>query len=181
MPVKSHRIRRILIDLVPTLLIALVLYLGLHIAVEPRIVLGQSMEPTLHNNEYVLLDKFSYWFHGPERGDIVVFHYPLAPSVDYIKRVIGVAGDHVQVDGGNVYVDGARLSERYIAAQPDYTDNRVVPNGYLYVLGDNRDNSSDSHIWGLLPLKDVVGRALIAYWPLSDASFLADPSYPGVH
>ena len=181
MPVKLHRVRSTLIEYGSTILVAILLYFTLHAAVEPRIVLGQSMEPTLHNNEYVLLDKFSYWFHGPERGDIVVFHYPFAPSDDYIKRVIGVAGDHVQVYGGSVHVNGVRLSERYIADTPNYTDDKVVPKGDLYVLGDNRDNSSDSHIWGLLPLKDVVGRALVAYWPISDASLLQRPSYPNVH
>ena len=128
----------------------------------------------------MLLDKISYWFHGPERGDIIVFHYPYAPNDDYIKRVIGVPGDHVQVHDEAVFVNGRRLTEHYIAAPPDYVDDKVVPKGYLYVLGDNRDNSSDSHEWGLLPLKDVIGRAVFSYWPLSEASFLQRPSYPSV-
>ena len=173
--------RRSIVEWITTISITVLLYLGAHAAVEPRIVLGQSMEPTLHTNEYVLLDKVSYHFHAPERGDIVVFKYPYAPSEDYIKRVIGLPGDHVVVQNGHVYVNGHALSERYIANAPDYTDNKVVPKNYLYVLGDNRDNSSDSHEWGLLPQSDLIGRAIVAYWPLSEMSLLARPGYPGVN
>jgi len=170
--------RRTVVEWISTICLAALLYLGVHAAIEPRIVLGQSMEPTLHTNEYVLLDKLSYFFHDPERGDIVVFKYPYAASEDYIKRVIGVPGDHVLVKGGRVYVNGTALTEHYIANAPDYVDDRVVPKGSLYVLGDNRDNSNDSHAWGLLPRSDVIGRAFIAYWPLPDFSLLQQPSYP---
>ncbi len=174
-------LRRTTIDIVATILFTVIVYLGVHAAVEPRIVLGQSMEPTLHTNEYVMLDKVSYLFRAPERGDIIVFHYPYAPKDDYIKRVIGLPGDHVQVYGGHVYINGHMLVEPYIADAPDYTDDKVVPKGFLYVLGDNRDNSSDSHEWGLLPRANVVGRAMFSYWPLSELSFFHQPSYPGVH
>jgi signal peptidase I len=168
------------VEWVSTIAITVLLYLALHAAVEPRIVLGQSMEPTLHTGEYVLLDKLSYHFHQPERGDIVVFKYPYAPNDDYIKRVIGLPGDHVVVQDGHVYVNGHQLVERYIANAPNYTDDKVVPKGDLYVLGDDRDNSSDSHIWGLLPQRDLIGRALFVYWPLPDLSWLPRPSFPGV-
>jgi signal peptidase I len=172
--------RKSIVAWVSTIAIPALLYTGLHAAVEPRIVLGQSMEPTLHTNEYVLLDKLSYRFHQPVRGDIVVFKYPYAPSEDYIKRVIGLPGDHVIVQDGHVYVNGRELSERYIADAPNYTDDKVVPRGYLYVLGDNRDNSSDSHAWGLLPEQDLVGRAMFAYWPLPDLSWFQRPAYTGI-
>lgn len=181
----SPALRRNLIDLLKTVLVAAVLFFGIRATVVPRIVLGQSMEPTLHNNEWVLLERVSYWFHGPERGDIVVFQAPLTPSEDYIKRVIGVPGDHVVVQDGNVSVNGHRLTEKYIAAPPDYAGCQycdvVVPNGELYVLGDNRDNSNDSHMWGLLPERNVVGRALAVYWPLSDFGLVSHPSYAGLH
>ena len=177
----SPALRRNLIDLLKTVLVAAVLFFGIRATVVPRIVLGQSMEPTLHNNEWVLLERVSYWFHGPERGDIVVFQAPLTPSEDYIKRVIGVPGDHVVVQDGNVSVNGHRLTEKYIAAAPDYRDDRTVPSGELYVLGDNRDNSNDSHMWGLLPERNVVGRALAVYWPLSDFGLVSHPSYAGLH
>jgi signal peptidase I len=177
----SRQVRHTILELLQTVAITAILFLGVHAMVAPRIVQGQSMEPTLHNNEWVMLDRLSYWFHGPERGDIVVFKYPNDPSLDYIKRVIGLPGDHVVVRDGHVYVNGHQLNEPYIAAPPDYTDDRVVPKGFLYVLGDNRDNSSDSHEWGLLPRANVEGRAWFTYWPAPDVTFLHQPSYPGVH
>jgi len=173
-------LRRTATELVATILFTAVVYFAVHAAVEPRMVLGQSMEPTLHTNEYVMLDKVTYLFRSPERGDIIVFHYPYAPKDDYIKRVIGLPGDHVRVYGGHVYVTGHQLTEPYIADAPDYIDDKIVPKGFLYVLGDNRDNSSDSHEWGLLPRANVVGRAMFSYWPLSDLSWLRQPSYPGL-
>ena len=132
----------------------------------------------VHNDEWVMLDKLSYMLHSPQRGDIIVFKYPKDPTQDYIKRVIGVAGDHVVVDNGHVYVNGRQLSESYIADPPDYSEAQCnycdvqVPKGYLYVLGDNRDNSSDSHVWGFVPLGNVIGKAMFAYWPMPDVTLL---------
>jgi signal peptidase I len=174
-----------LVEIVQTLAITLVLFLGVRAAVVPRIVLGQSMEPTLHTNEWVLLERVSYWLHGPQRGDVVVFKSPDNPTEDYIKRVIGLPGDHVVVQNGGVFVNGRRLTENYIAAPPEYAGCQycdvVVPKSDLYVLGDNRNNSDDSHAWGLLPQANIVGKAWLTYWPLPDLSFLHHPSYPGVH
>ena len=167
-------------ELIETLIITLGLYLAARTALQPFTVLGQSMEPTLHNQQYILVEKVSYWLHAPERGDVVVFKFPGNPSEDYIKRIIGVPGDHVVVGNGHVSVNGHQLTESYIADPPDYTDDKTVPPGNLYVLGDNRDNSSDSHAWGLLPRSDVIGRAWVALWPLTDLALLRDPSYPGV-
>jgi signal peptidase I len=176
------RIRRgTLREIVQIVAITALLYVGIHSTVSPRIVDGQSMEPTLHNNEWVMLDTVSYHFHSPDRGDIIVFKYPGDLKVDYIKRVIGVAGDHVVVANGHVYVNNHELTESYIAQAPDYTANVTVPKGDLYVLGDNRDNSSDSHVWGLLPIRDVEGRAMFAYWPLSDLTILSPPHYAGLN
>jgi signal peptidase I len=172
--------KRSIVDLVITVVVTLLLFLGLHAAVEPRQVLGESMQPTLHNGEYVMLDKISYDFGSPQRGDIIVFKYPYAPNEDYIKRVIGLPGDHVVIKNGVVSVNGVALKEPYTADPPDYTYNAVVPQGDLFVLGDNRDNSSDSHIWGMLPRSDVIGRAIFSYWPLNELTFLPDPSYPHI-
>jgi signal peptidase I len=177
----QKRRRSAIVELIETLAITLVLFLAARASLQPFTVQGQSMEPTLHNHEYILVEKVSYWFRSPERGDIVVFRYPGDPSEDYIKRVIGLPGDHVVVHDGHVYVNGRQLTEPYIAAPPDYTDDRVVAPGDLYVLGDNRDNSSDSHEWGLLPRANIIGRAWIAYWPLPDLTILHQPSYSGVH
>ena len=144
------------------------------------------MEPTFHNGEYILVDKLSYRFHSPGRGDVIVFEYPQDPSLDYIKRVIGLPGDHVVIQNDHVYVDNVQLNEPYIAAEPDYSTsgcsycNVEVPKGDLFVLGDNRNNSSDSHVWGLLPIKNVIGRAMLAYWPPPDITLEHQPSYPGL-
>jgi signal peptidase I len=158
-------------------IVTALIYLGVHSAISPRIVDGQSMEPTLQNNEWVMLDKVSYMIHSPQRGDIVVFKYPKDPTEDFIKRVIGVAGDHVVIANGHVYVNGHQLSENYIADAPNYAAQCSfcdvhVPKGNLYVLGDNRDNSLDSHIWGFVPLSDVQGRAMFVYWPVPDITLL---------
>ncbi|HWE64039.1 MAG TPA: signal peptidase I [Chloroflexota bacterium] len=173
-----------MVELIETLAITVILFLIARASLQPFTVQGQSMEPTLHNHEFILVEKVTYWFHGPQRGDIVVFKYPDDPTQDYIKRVIGLPGDHVVIQNGGVYVNGARLSEKYIAAPPDYAGctycDVVVPKGDLYVLGDNRDNSSDSHEWGLLPRGNVIGRAILAYWPLPDLTILQDPNYPNV-
>ncbi|HVA92265.1 MAG TPA: signal peptidase I [Chloroflexota bacterium] len=173
--------RSALVEIVETLAITLILFFAARASVQPFNVQGQSMEPTLHNHEYILVEKVSYWFTSPQRGDIVVFKAPPQPTEDYIKRVIGLPGDHVVVRNGQVFVNGHQLTEPYIAAPPDYTDDKIVPKGYLYVLGDNRQNSSDSHAWGLLPRGNIIGRAIVGYWPLSDLTFLSDPSYPGVN
>ena len=172
--------RSALVEIVETLAITLILFFAARASVQPFNVQGQSMEPTLHNHEYILVEKVSYWFTSPQRGDIVVFKAPPAPTEDYIKRVIGLPGDHVVVKNAHVYVNGHQLTEPYIAAPPDYNDDKIVPKGFLYVLGDNRQNSSDSHAWGLLPRDNIIGRAIIGYWPLSDLTFLGDPSYAGV-
>jgi signal peptidase I len=142
------------------------------------------MEPTLHNGEYILVDKLTYRFRSPERGDVVVFVFPEDHSLDYIKRVIGIPGDHVVIKNKHVYVNGVALNEPYIAAEPTYAPctycDVTVPKGQLFVMGDNRNNSSDSHEWGLLPRDNVIGRAWVSYWPLPDLTFLHQPSYVGL-
>jgi signal peptidase I len=100
-----------------------------------------------------------------QRGDIIVFHFPMDPKQELIKRVIGLPGDRVEVAGGVVYVNGLPLEEPYIAAPPAYTSQWDVPEGRLFVLGDNRNDSSDSHSWGFLPYENVVGKAVLIYWP----------------
>jgi signal peptidase I len=123
------------------------------------------MVPTLQDGEYVLVSKLSYKLGEPHHGDIIVFKYPGEPPQDLIKRIIGLPGDSVQVSGLVVYVNGQPLDEPYIAAAPIYQGNWQVPDGFLFVLGDNRNDSSDSHAWGLLPVGNVIGKAILIYWP----------------
>lgn len=159
---------RLILETIQTVLLALVLYLAIDTVVARVQVDKISMEPTLHAGEFILVNKLAYRFGSIERGDIIVFHYPLNPSEDYIKRVIGLPGDTVRVQNAKVYVNGQQLEEPYISAPPVYEDQWVVPDEKIFVLGDNRNQSSDSHEWGFVPYGNIVGRAMVIYWPLND-------------
>jgi signal peptidase I len=127
------------------------------------IVPSGSMEPTIHVNDYLILERgYLYW----HRGDIIVFHYPLDPSELYIKRLIGLPGDTVAVMNGYVYINGKKLIEPYILQKPNYyfATRKVPPHDY-FVLGDNRNNSNDSHIWGYVPQRLVVGKVVAIVLP----------------
>jgi len=157
--------KRTLVDLLETVVLAFVLFLIIN-AVSARVrVDGLSMLPTLENGEFVLVNRLAYRVGEPTRGDIVVFRSTTQLDLDLIKRVIGMPGDQVRVADGQVNVNGVALSEPYINAQPRYSGDWSVPEGYLFVLGDNRNDSSDSHAWGLLPIKNVIGKAMLIYWP----------------
>jgi signal peptidase I len=156
---------RFALDIIETLVLAVVLFLGIN-AVSARVrVDGYSMIPTLKDGEFVLVSKLNYKFGTAERGDIIVFHFPMDPEQELIKRVIGLPGDTIGVQNGKVSVNGQVLNEPYIAATPAYSGDWTVPDGHLFVLGDNRNDSSDSHSWGFLPFEKVVGKAVIIYWP----------------
>lgn len=156
---------RFALDIIETLVLAVVLFLGIN-AISARVrVDGSSMVPTLQNGEFVLVSKMSYRFGQVDRGDIIVFHFPMNPDEELIKRVIGLPGDHISVQSGVVSVNGQVLNEPYIANAPAYSGEWDVLEGELFVLGDNRNNSNDSKDWGLLPLEKVVGKAVVIYWP----------------
>jgi len=157
-----------LFDILETLLLAALLFVVINTLTARIRVDGFSMLPTLQNNELALVNRLAYRFGKPERGDIIVFHFPVNPKEDLIKRVIGLPGEEVTIAHGEVYINGTALDEPYIAAAPDYTTEWSVPEGYLFVLGDNRNDSADSHTWGLLPLDNVVGKAVLVYWPITD-------------
>jgi signal peptidase I len=161
-------VTRFVIDVLETLVLSVVLFALIN-AVSARIrVDGYSMEPTLHSGEFVIVSKLSYGLGSPERGDIIVFHFPRDPEQEYIKRVIGLPGDEVEISGGLVSVNGQVLDEPYIAAPPVYESSWIVAEDSLFVLGDNRNNSSDSHNWGSVPNDNIVGKALFVYWPPPD-------------
>jgi signal peptidase I len=136
---------------------------------QPVKVEGTSMMPSLEDQERIFVNKFVYRLEPIERGDIVVFRYPRDPSKSYIKRVIGVAGDRVRIDGGQVYVNGQPIDEDYVP--PAYADDRsfrevVVPQHSYFMLGDHRNMSADSRDFG--PVKDsyIYGKAVFGYWPM---------------
>ena len=164
-PTEEVKWGRIILDIIETIVLAVVLFIGIN-AVSARVrVDGISMFPTLQNGEFVLVNRLAYKTGEAERSDIIVFRYPKDPEQDLIKRVIGLPGDEVVIEGGKVIVNGETLNEPYIAAEPAYSGRWQVPEGQLFVLGDNRNDSSDSHSWGLLPLTNVIGKAILIYWP----------------
>src|SRR5438105_7142892 len=182
-------------ELLQTIVLTLAIFLGVRSVVQNFRVEGASMEPTLDTGQYLLINKASYFhvegtpldrflptshqgstdylFGGPQRGDIVVFRAPTQPDKDFIKRVIGLPGDTVLVKNGIVYVNGQALTEPYIHYPATYTypfdgQPKQVPDGYYFVLGDNRPNSSDSHLGWNVPVENLVDRAWISYWPPTD-------------
>lgn len=138
---------------------------------EARYIPSGSMEPTLQINDRLIIDKISYNFRQPQRGDIVVFSPTDALKQQnfkdaFIKRVIGLPGETVEVKGGRVYVNGQVLREQYIEEEPEYSYGPVtVPEDNYLVLGDNRNNSYDSHYWGFVPRENIIGRAIVRFWP----------------
>jgi len=156
-------------------------------AVQPVVVEGTSMVPQLQDGERLLVNKLVYykfksvsWGHL-ERGDIVVFWYPSDPDKSYVKRVIGLPGETVEIRGGKVYINGQELREPYLEdihnqSLRDHV-TKVVDKHYYFVMGDNRDNSSDSRVWGLVPEKYIYGKAFFRYWKPSEAGFLEHGEY----
>jgi signal peptidase I len=157
----------------------LVLALGLAFLIrtfvaEPRYIPSESMLPTLEIGDRLIVEKLSYYSHLPHRGDIVVFVPP--PQLQeqgyqgdqaFIKRVIGLPGDTIAVQDGRVFVNQQLLTEAYVAEPPNYLMSpMVVPPAQLFMMGDNRNNSNDSHIWGFLPRENIVGHACFRFWPL---------------
>jgi signal peptidase I len=151
-------------EIIETLLLTVFIFWLFNTATGLILIEGFSMLPTLQEGEYVIIDKLSYYLNEPERGDVIVLHFPNDRSRDFIKRVIGVPGDHIAISDGVVTINGVPLSEPYINAEPAYDGTWDVPDGQYFVLGDNRNNSSDSHNWSFLPRDDIVGKAWLIYW-----------------
>jgi signal peptidase I len=167
---KRYRLVR---EIVETIVLTLLMFLIIRFAIQNFNVDGTSMEPNLHNGELILVDKWTYLFRSPARGDVIVFVAPPHPSMDYVKRVIGVPGDIITIRNTIVIVDGITLNETYVDprnqgnlfANKNIT-NQVVPPDDYFVLGDNRAVSSDSRDWGFVPKANIIGRAAFVYWPL---------------
>jgi signal peptidase I len=164
-------------EIIQTLIMAVILYFVIDAVFERVMVLNISMQPTLYQGDLILVNKLAYKLGKMNTGDVVIFHNPNLLEEDYIKRLIGKPGDVVKVEGGVVYVNGTALKEPYIAAPPEYADEWTVPANSVFVLGDNRNNSSDSHSWGFVPVSDIVGKALVVYWPLNAMKILSHPDY----
>lgn len=164
-PQPKNNWKRFALDILETIILAVVLYFGIN-TISARVrVDGLSMNPTLQHGEYVLVSRLAYRTGEPERGDIIVFSFPVDQKQDLIKRVIGLPGETVNIRNGEVLIDGVKLEEPYIAQSPVYNGTWTVGAGELFVLGDNRNDSKDSHQWGLLPIENIIGKALLIYWP----------------
>lgn len=159
--------RSALRELVETILFTLLIYVLVRTFLfENYRVVGRSMEPTLKNDQFLVVNKLGYRLHEPQRGDIIVFLDPRSDERKLIKRVIGLPGETVQVRNNQVFINDNVLDEDYTNDPPRYTQNPIlIPEGHYFVLGDNRNNSSDSHSWGTLPESDIVGKAWVSYWP----------------
>jgi signal peptidase I len=207
-------------EITETIVLTLLIFFAVRAVVQNFKVEGDSMLPTLHSDQYLLVNKALYYrydanfftrifdrnapadmhylFHGPQRGDIIVFEAPNEPK-DFIKRVIAVEGETVEVKadpspdgdinrdcgGCGVYVNGVRLNEPYVRQTPDYSlDATTIPEGHIFVLGDNRRNSSDSHVWGALDINRIIGTAFVSYWgpgmPEKYIGFLPHPTYAAI-
>ena len=162
-------------DMLETVLLAVALFLVLNTITSRVRVYNISMEPTLNQGYLLVVNKLAYKIGEPKHGDIIVFHYEGNKDQDYIKRVIGLPGDTVKVSNGTVEVNGTQLLEPYLSAPPAYEGTWTVPEGSLFVLGDNRNSSSDSHDWGFVNQDWVVGKAILVYWPLDQIRLLSGP------
>jgi len=198
-PILAHVDRRstfgCLFEVVETLVLTLVIFFVIqNFVAQPYQVQQMSMERTLEPGQYVLVDKLTPRWDTYSRGDVVVFNPPDTWTPDptpFIKRVIGLPGETVAVmDDGQVYVNGANLDERYLYAndagvqEPTTAsldqNTWVVPDGELFVMGDHRESSADSRVFGPIRISDVIGRAFLRYWPISTLGILDTPSYPSV-
>jgi len=170
--------RSLLREILETILLTILLFLVLNTVTGRFQVRGSSMEPTLHDGQYLVVSKLIYWLHPPERGDVIVFRPPNHPSEDYIKRIVGLPGEQVEIRGGEVWVDGVLLDEPYVAHPGSYSGSWNLGEGEYFVLGDNRSNSSDSHNWGVLPKENIVGKAWLCYWPPEEWGLVAHHIFP---
>lgn len=171
---KRYRLVR---EIIETIVLTVLMFLVIRLAVQNFNIQGMSMEPTLHDQELILVDKWSYLFHAPARGDIIVFIAPPEPSQDYIKRIIGVPGDTITIRDTTVIVDGVTLKETYIDPNRQGNpyayktiSNMIVPPNDYWVMGDNRIGSRDSRDFGFVPRANIIGRAALVYWPLGQGN-----------
>jgi signal peptidase I len=154
------------------ILIAGALFLVVNLVTARVRVESISMQPNLNEGEFVVVNRLAYRWDEPQRGDIIVFRFPGNQQKRYIKRVIGIEGDFISIQDGQVSINGLSLDEPYIAAAPTYEGEWVVGSGSVFVLGDNRNNSNDSKNWGTLGEDAIIGKAILVYWPPTEIGLL---------
>ncbi len=161
--------KAILREIALTLILAIIIFVLLQATVQSFVIVGSSMQPNFHEGERLLINKVVYKFRQPERGEVIIFHPPSSQQTDYIKRVIGLPGDSIEVKDETVYVNGSELDEPYLSDSPHYTFELLeVPDNEYFVLGDNRNNSNDSHNGWTVPRENIIGKAWFSFWPSSE-------------
>lgn len=169
-----RKIGSFILDIIEILVIALAMFIFMYLFLfQPHQVRGLSMYPNFHDNDYLLTDKITYQIRPVKRGEIVVFKAPKNEEYDYIKRIIGLPGEMVKIYSGKVYVNGKQLEESYLPADIQTFGGQFwregqtisVPENQYFVLGDNRNHSSDSREWGPVPKENIIGKAWVRYWP----------------
>jgi signal peptidase I len=173
-PSSAKKARAVVGEVLETIVLTLVIFFVIQLLVRNFRVVGTSMEPNLHNGQYLIIDKVSYRLGSPHYGDVVVFEPPNRPGEDYVKRIIGLPGQLVEIRNGQVFVDNQAMHEPFTVRPGSYSmEPRSVGADEYFVLGDNRNSSSDSHSWGMVPSANLVGRAWISYWPPSSWGIIA--------
>lgn len=162
-------------DVLEVVLISSILFFSIN-SISARIrVESVSMQPTLFAGDFVVVNKLAYSFGSPGRGDVIVFHFPPNPAQDpYIKRIIGLPGENLRIEDGEVYIDGVRFLEPYLDVDTLQGGKWDIPEDAVFVMGDNRNNSSDSRSWGMVPNENIIGKALLIYWPPKAWDVLTD-------
>ena len=180
-----RKIYAFLVDTIQSILVAAAIFLVIYMFLfRPFQVNGDSMYPNFLNSEYVLTNLITLRFHKPIQGDVIVFKAPPEPDKDFIKRVIGLPGDTVMVQNGDVYVNGQKLDQSSFL-KPDVKtyggsflkdgDTVTVPSGEYFVMGDNRPYSSDSREWGFVPAGNIIGESMLVYWPINQWEVVKNP------
>jgi signal peptidase I len=175
--------RSLLREALETLLLIVSIYCLVNLATARYVVEGASMAPNFSSDQFIIVSRLAYLLGSPSRGDVIVFHNPQDPSHDFIKRVIGLPGEAVQIADGKVYIDGAPLDEPYVAelCQNHRCDNTwTLDADHYFVLGDNRSHSHDGHSFGPLDRSLIIGKAWIRYWPPTDWGIIPHYDYRGL-
>ena len=154
-------------EIIETLLLAAVLYFAIDFCIGRFRVENISMETSFTEGELLMVNKLNYKFSEPQRGDVVIFKSPVDANKDYIKRMIGLPGDHIMMSDGELYINDELIEEPWLHEPFEYSGEWDVPENEYFVLGDNRNHSSDSHVWGFVPKANLIGNAFFVYWPLN--------------
>ena len=169
-------------EVVITVAIALAVFFALRLTIQSSEVKLSSMEPNFYQGYLVMVSKVAYRSSGPQRGDVIIFNPPVESEIPYIKRVIGLPGDTVEIKDGTVSINGTPVNEPYILQEPPQNNNDYGPialsDDEYFVLGDNRNNSSDSRSWGPIKRNDIIGKTWFIYWPPSKWGVIKHYSYP---